>query len=195
MSFGLTELTSIGGQPLVRVSLAPGSQPMSVAALVATRFGIEDARTRQKLAEAIDAVIRGRRPAAVLWRGWVPSRGQLIHVRPARERGSAIVTMTSLDSAASLDPAILTDLFELTRAEAEIATQLFERLDLADVASVRQVRNETVRGQVKTIMRKAGVASQKELLVLLSKIAFADTAAAVRQDHRTAVSARRGEQS
>ena len=44
---------------------------------------------------------------------------------------------------------------------------------LADVATHRAVQQETVRGQVKTLLRKIGVANQKQLASVLAQVGAA----------------------
>lgn len=193
INHAIEEFTTGDGQPLLLVALAADLKAQHVAVVVASRYGIEDLKTRQKLSIAIETAIRGHRPSLVLWRRLGAKRGNLIQVRPAREAGAAVITMSEIGAPArSIDPAILIELFELTQAEAEITVEFFQNLDLADIAASRRVQLETVRGQVKNVLRKAGVASQKELLVLLSKIAFAESAAAERTDRAAAGHAKKG---
>ena len=154
--------------------MVPADQADAAANQVACRFGIEDTKTRRKLATAIEVAITNRAPTVLLWRRY--KQAWLVQVRPAREAAAAVVSLATLNApSARLDPSVLTEIFELTQAEAEIAAELFQCPDLADIAAARRVRRETVRGQVKIVLRKAGVASQKELLLLLSKIANAES--------------------
>lgn len=147
---------------------------MNAAGQISTRFGIEDSKTKRDLAAALSAALDDGRPRVILWREWHAGPGYLIQVRPARETGAAVVVLNSLDAPIwRLDLSLLMDLFELTGAEAEIAAALFRNSGLGEIAAARGVQRETVRGQVKMILRKTGVASQKQLMVLLSKIALA----------------------
>jgi DNA-binding NarL/FixJ family response regulator len=83
----------------------------------------------------------------------------------------AVVAVTDLDApAGNISVDLLRDIFELTRAEAEIAASLFCKSDLSDIARERGVQLETVRGQVKAILHKVGTASQKQLMLVLSRI-------------------------
>jgi DNA-binding CsgD family transcriptional regulator len=72
-----------------------------------------------------------------------------------------------------LDTAALVDLFALSPAEADIAVMLAQGSTLGEVAERRLVQQETVRGQVKVILRKIGVANQKQLAGLLTQVAMA----------------------
>jgi DNA-binding CsgD family transcriptional regulator len=72
-----------------------------------------------------------------------------------------------------LDTGALVELFALSPAEAEIAVMLAQGSTLGLVAERRLVQQETVRGQVKVILRKIGVANQKQLASLLTQVAVA----------------------
>ncbi|UTP38843.1 hypothetical protein M9M90_16680 [Phenylobacterium sp. LH3H17] len=100
--------------------------------------------------------------------------GLLLSVRPARERGYAVVEATDLDAPPEmLDWAELAELFGISRAEAEIAIGLHEGADLALIAEQRGVQLDTVRNQVKSLLRKLGLASQKHLTATLVRVALA----------------------
>lgn len=100
--------------------------------------------------------------------------GLLLSVRPARERGYAVVEATDLDAPSEmLDWADLAELFGISRAEAEIAIGLHEGADLALIAEQRGVQLDTVRNQVKSLLRKLGLASQKHLTATLVRVALA----------------------
>lgn len=100
--------------------------------------------------------------------------GVLISIRAAREAHQAVVTATDLDKPThALRWSMLTDMFGITRAEAEIAIALFEGEDLDAIAEYRHVALETVRGQVKSLLRKVGVHNQRRLASMLSCVALA----------------------
>ena len=108
------------------------------------------------------------------WRDKEGSLGNLLAVYPAREPGIALVSVTELDKPlGEIDPALLVETFDVTRAEAEIAVALYSGLDLSEVALLRGVASATVRGQVKALLHKAGVASQRHLMLVLSRVAAA----------------------
>jgi DNA-binding NarL/FixJ family response regulator len=155
------------------VYLAPDHQsrhdrvPTELSALL----DIGDLETTRRLNDAIQkAVVKGS-SSSVRWRTSNDIIGKIISVRPASEAGLAVIAVTDLDApAGSISIALLIDIFELTRAEAEIAASLFCKSDLSDIARERGVKLETVRGQVKAILHKVGTASQKQLMLVLSRI-------------------------
>lgn len=67
--------------------------------------------------------------------------------------------------------ATLSQAFDLTDAEIDVARQFFETCDLASVAALRKVSVHTVRTQMKTILSKTGATSQAELVRLFSMVA------------------------
>jgi len=66
--------------------------------------------------------------------------------------------------------ATLSQAFDLTDAEIEVARQFFDNCDLAEVATQRGVSVHTVRTQMKTILSKTGATSQAELIRLFSMV-------------------------
>ncbi len=66
--------------------------------------------------------------------------------------------------------ATLSQAFDLTDAEIEVARHFFEYCDLAKVATQRGVSVHTVRTQMKTILSKTGATSQTELVRLFSMV-------------------------
>lgn len=99
--------------------------------------------------------------------------GFLVAVRAAREPGLAIVIVSSLDTPpAALNWELIAELLQVTRAEAEISLELLRGENVAAIASRRHVQPETIRTQVKSLLRKSGVPNQKQLTALLSRIAM-----------------------
>jgi DNA-binding CsgD family transcriptional regulator len=136
-------------------------------------LGLRDDVARKKLMTAIQTATLGR-ARAVLMVGAEPQERRMISVRPAREPGWAVVTCTDMAGAIeALDTGALVDLFALSPAEADIAVMLAQGSTLGEVAERRLVQQETVRGQVKVILRKIGVANQKQLAGLLTQVAMA----------------------
>lgn len=66
-----------------------------------------------------------------------------------------------------LCPETLSLFYELTRAESELLARLVEGWTLSDIAGLRQVRESTVRTQLKTLMTKLGVSRQVDLVRLV----------------------------
>lgn len=134
---------------------------------------IRDSQTLARLRSALIAAGRDRRTTSLRWREGSDGLGNLITVRPAHDPGLAVVSVINLDAPlAILEPEALADIFEFTKAEAEIAIGMFLGSDLSEIARDRGVKLTTVRGQVKGILAKVGVASQKQLMLLLSRIAM-----------------------
>jgi len=67
-------------------------------------------------------------------------------------------------------PEYLKDTFGLATSEAEIALHLAGGLDAAAIATRRGVKKGTVRDQIKALLRKMGLSSQKQLLVVLTRL-------------------------
>ena len=138
-------------------------------------LGVRDPRTRERLSAAVAETVVNRRPTVALWREADDySIGRLITVRPAREWDKVVVGVDTLDPTPSaLTAPQLSELFGLSRSEGEIALSLLRDGSPADIADFRGVQLETVRGQIKTILRKIGVTSQKQLIRVLSQVSAA----------------------
>lgn len=135
-------------------------------------LALRDDESRDKLASAVRRATKIRMKTVLVF--GVDDDRKMITVRPAREEGLAVVTCTDLVAAISqLDQGALADLFSLSPAEAEIAVMLAQGSSLAEVAGLRAVQQETVRGQVKTLLRKIGVANQKQLASILAQVGSA----------------------
>lgn len=79
-----------------------------------------------------------------------------------------LLIITSAEEDAAIDPKILEGLFDLTAAEAAVARELSKGKTLRDIASIRGVAMDTVRGQLKVIFEKTGMHRQVDLVRLLS---------------------------
>jgi DNA-binding CsgD family transcriptional regulator/PAS domain-containing protein len=82
---------------------------------------------------------------------------------------SAAVFISDPDLQESTSGQILGDLFELTPAEANLATLLARGLSLAQVSSAQNISQHTARAQLKSIFAKTGVSRQAELVRLVLK--------------------------
>jgi DNA-binding CsgD family transcriptional regulator len=78
-------------------------------------------------------------------------------------RGTATVVIRQLNHALRPPPGLMSELYGLTKAEADVALRFSGGATVEDVARVRQVSLETVRTQVKTILRKTNAASLRDL--------------------------------
>ena len=131
-------------------------------------------RTVLKVEEAIAEAMQGRKASALRCRSDDCEVGMLIAVRPGREDHSAVITVSELDAPRhGLDWQQMVDIFDTTRAEGEIAIAWLDGFDLADMARMRGVSVDTVRKQVKSLMRKVGVRNQRKLSNVLAQVAIA----------------------
>lgn len=136
-------------------------------------LGLRNPEVAAQLSQAIDRAIREARPGVVLWRRPCGDAVLLI-ARPARSHGEAVVRVEPLaPDATPLEPLVVAQLFNLSRSESEIAAALASDLSLAEIAATRGVELETVRGQVKSLLRKMELNSQKQLVRVLTRIAVA----------------------
>ncbi|WP_322029442.1 hypothetical protein [Paraburkholderia sp. J76] len=76
--------------------------------------------------------------------------------------GAATVLARNLLRSSSLPARLLVELFGLTRAEAEVAVALAGGVTAEDVARKRHVSLETVRSQIRTILRKTGASGLRD---------------------------------
>lgn len=86
---------------------------------------------------------------------------------PATE---AVFLMMVFDPSAArrIRPEVLSQLYDLTRAEAAIAVQLFEGQDVSSIALATCHSANTIRTHLRAIFRKCQVSSQAQLLQLLA---------------------------
>ena len=136
-------------------------------------LGLRDAHVERSLDAAIARAAGEAQPWVVLWRKpcEIPV---LLVVRPSRTPGAAVVRVDTLEpDSMQLEAATLAQLFGLSRSESEIAAMLAADLSLAEIAVSRGVGLETVRGQVKSLLRKMELNSQKQLVRILTRIAVA----------------------
>lgn len=171
MSWGMT--TSFIVDPDGMGRTAHGGAP-SHARHLSQLLAISHRPTLVRVQAAVSRAAIDHASSLTIWRDDHELLGTLIAVRPAREDGRAVISLTSLDKpVGSLSYEVLVELFQITRAEAEIALALFHGLELGMVADARNVQLETVRSQVKSLLRKMGVTSQKQLNILLCRLALA----------------------
>jgi DNA-binding CsgD family transcriptional regulator len=139
-------------------------------------------RTGEALArvwQAIERATRDRTSTAVVTERTSGQTAPMLLVRPAREPGYAVITRERVDAPPPVLPAeVLTALFGLTPMEATVAGALMQGAELSDIAASRGISTETVRGHVKSLLRKTGTGSQKQLAAMLSRLAML----AVRED-------------
>jgi DNA-binding CsgD family transcriptional regulator len=97
----------------------------------------------------------------------------LMHVAPIVRQsrdlfghGLALATIVPV-SASAPDPQVIQSLFDLTPAEASIATGLLQGLSVRHIAATRGVSEQTVRVQVRSVLAKTGASRQAEFVALM----------------------------
>lgn len=112
--------------------------------------------------------------AAPLQDGCAPLILHLLPVRRAAKdifsRSLAILVVTGVGTVGPPDMRVLSGLFDLTPAEVKVARALLAGLPSSRIAMENGVVDETIRSQVKSILRKTGTRRQSELVMLLSGI-------------------------
>jgi DNA-binding CsgD family transcriptional regulator len=88
--------------------------------------------------------------------------------------GDAALIVIILDSEECPQPpiAVLKQLFQLSKSEAEVARRLMCGESLQEIAEASHVTVETVRTQLKSVFSKTGTNRQVELVALLTRIAL-----------------------
>ena len=89
--------------------------------------------------------------------------------REGQSSPSAAVFISDPDLKESTSRQVLGELFELTPAEANLATLLARGLSLAQVSEAQHISQHTARAQLKSIFAKMGVSRQAELVRLVLK--------------------------
>jgi len=82
----------------------------------------------------------------------------------------ALLTFSPIEPRRGPDPQFVSDVFGLTRAEAEVAVRVAEGKSLVAIADERGIARVTVRNQLKAIFLKTGTHRQSELGALLSRL-------------------------
>ena len=75
----------------------------------------------------------------------------------------AMISARELARPSRGEAAILSDLYGLTRAEADVAGALAGGITAEEVAHARQVSLDTIRAQVRTVLRKTNAANLRDL--------------------------------
>ncbi|MCA6120326.1 hypothetical protein J6500_00180 [Bradyrhizobium sp. WSM 1704] len=99
----------------------------------------------------------------------------VVHVLPLKrdaheplERSDLLIVATVIGASTLVpSPTILTALFDLTRAEVQLATALAQGLNLKDAAAEAGLKFSTVRTYLNRIFRKTGTNQQSQLVALL----------------------------
>jgi DNA-binding CsgD family transcriptional regulator len=150
-----------------------GGEPARPLGRIERLLGAHTVAARQRLGEQIRDASRDERRGLTLLRDGAGT-GQLVTVRPGHAPGHATVLVEALETVTTrLDSALLVELFGLAPAEAEIALGLTNDQSIFEIAAVRRVQPETVRGQVKSLLRKMCLSSQKQLVRMLTRLDMA----------------------
>jgi len=135
-----------------------------------SEIGIHSKERLASLLSAVDAAVEGKTTLIKLSENSEDS-SQVIKVRPAREKGWALVSLSDFEvNTSSMDSSILEQLFNLTPTECAVAFALLEHEKLSDIAEARKISIETVRMHIKNIFMKTGISSQKKLLAMLTRL-------------------------
>jgi DNA-binding CsgD family transcriptional regulator len=141
--------------------------------------------------DLLDAALRGlraadgsRSPFSIA----VPAAGEerplVLHVLPAEGQtrdlfgsASALLLVTRVEAPGPLPGTLLQALFDLTPAEARVAKALLAGDATDEIAQSLGVRRETVRNQVKSILRKTGMQRRGDLARFVSSVTVFDQSA------------------
>ena len=149
------------------------------------RLHIEGRDINKELQQALGTIIRAQQRGAtsvvralrVPRPGGRSDLGLVIRPVPTSEWSEgqsspcAAVFISDPDLQESTSQQTLGELFELTPAEANVATLLARGLSLAQVSAAQGISQHTARAQLKSIFAKTGVSRQAELVRLVLKSA------------------------
>ena len=140
-------------------------------AALGQKLGIRNDAQLHRVWDAVLKVTRERTPVSMTLPGRAGGANRLLIIRPAREPHLVVLIMENVDEAPPAPPAhVLADLFGLTPAECAVAAALLRGDETVEIASARGNSSETVRGYVKSILRKTGFSSQRQLTTMLARI-------------------------
>jgi len=152
------ELLAAGNVRLSGASLDADAKPMSLRKAVDSlicKDGLSNIRVRIELPPLQPPLlIEGFRLPTKSWSFGRLPHAVLIVNAPRRDRAGV--------------GQLLTLLYGLTAAEADIAVRLFDGKSRQDIAAERRVATETLRGQIKRIHAKCGVDGEAALMRLLA---------------------------
>lgn len=90
------------------------------------------------------------------------------NARDVFSRASAILVVMPIEAQQVPSAAIVQSLFDLTAAEARVARAIAGCQDVSEIATHSGLSRETIRTQLKSVLEKAGLHRQSELVALLS---------------------------
>lgn len=160
MTQGAEQIVTAGGVALRSGWLDAEGTPVSLAQAISTlvadggpdhlHLRIDGAQVGQPL------FLEGFRLPQRLWSLGNLSHAILVAKPPHRDRTGI--------------PAFLNSIYSLTSSEADVAMRLYDGASRPEIASVRQVTDETIRGQIKKIFAKTGARNEADLMRLLGAI-------------------------
>jgi DNA-binding CsgD family transcriptional regulator len=140
------------------------------------RIALNDPAANALMHRAISEISK---PASTAVRSF-PAKGTgddplVVHIVPATgemrelfDGGFAVLALTAVAPASAPDAALIKGLFDLTAAEARVASGVAEGLSLDQIAKRHGVAVGTVRSQVKAVFAKTGSSRQSHLAALLA---------------------------
>ena len=141
------------------------------SAMLARRLGIHDEDVVKRIWATVGRAVRDGEHGSVLLQESARAPARLLLIRPAREPRLAVLTVQQVAAETPAPSAsLLADLFGFTATESAVALALLRGADTMEIAESRGGSNETVRGHVKSLLRKSGLSSQKQLMALLARI-------------------------
>lgn len=100
----------------------------------------------------------------------------LLHLMPVRGAARDIfggtkwlLVVVPIEGGINVSPSMLQGLFDLTPAEARVASGLAANLTTTELAGQLNLSHETIRTQLKAVMSKTGVTRQAELVMLIGR--------------------------
>jgi DNA-binding CsgD family transcriptional regulator len=174
----LTRANSLG-ESLLRSGLAVTIGPDR-------RLALADPRAQQQVDRVLDALATGNHAHmsvtfTVRWDGaTAPIQGSIVPFRPATgfdtpplsvltdDLPAAIIALSQPPAPAGLDA--LAGRFALSAAERRVAEALYSGNTLQSFAQERGISIHTARNQLKSLMSKAGVARQSQLVALFASL-------------------------
>lgn len=153
-----------------------------VVPLAFSRLGLRSPSAHRRLEEALVRIEAGRpgRLLSLLLAADEAAPDSVLHVVPLRREARdlmagavAVVVVTPGRSGAAPSIDLLNSLFDLTVGEARVARGLMNG-SIQDFAAASSVSVETVRTQLKAVLRKTGTGRQSGLVALLTRLSLVD---------------------
>lgn len=141
------------------------------------RLALADPTASLQLAEALTHIDERLAQRSIVLRGPDRQPIAIAQVLPVRrrahdyfQRAQAIVFVNRRRLGISTDPAIIQVIFDLTTAEANIASRIAGGRTVAHIAAENGTSEATVRNQLKSVMHKTGCHRQSELVKLVAEM-------------------------